>query len=85
VTTRRLADPKQFEQIIVRANADASIVKLADVARVELGSKDYEFMGRINGKPATLVGIFFAGRQRARSRQDRRDRMAAVSQRFPEG
>src|SRR6187431_2611022 len=61
ITTRgRLADPKQFEDIIVRAAPDGSIVRLADVARVELGSKDYEFIGRYNGQPATLVGIFLA-------------------------
>ena len=52
------SDPKEFEQIIVRANPDGSIVRLADVARVELGSKDYEFIGRYNGTPATLIGIF---------------------------
>jgi multidrug efflux pump subunit AcrB len=54
----RLADPAQFSEIIVRANPDGSTVRLADVARVELGSRDYEFNGRYNGRPATLVGIF---------------------------
>ncbi|MEW6414974.1 MAG: multidrug efflux RND transporter permease subunit [Pseudomonadota bacterium] len=54
----RLADPKEFENIVVRANADGSMLKLRDVARVELGSKDYDFNGLYNGKPATLVGIF---------------------------
>jgi hydrophobe/amphiphile efflux-1 (HAE1) family protein len=54
----RLADPKEFEDIVVRANADGSMLKLRDVARVELGSKDYDFNGLYNGKPATLVGIF---------------------------
>ena len=56
----RLADPKEFGTIIVRANPDGSTVRLADVARVELGSKDYEFIGRYNGRAATLVGIFLA-------------------------
>jgi HAE1 family hydrophobic/amphiphilic exporter-1/multidrug efflux pump len=56
----RLNDAKQFEQIIVRANPDGSTVRLSDVARVDLGSRDYEFMGRYNGQPATLVGIFLA-------------------------
>ena len=42
----------------MRANPDGSLLRLKDVARVELGSKDYEFIGRVNGKPATLVGIF---------------------------
>src|SRR5215470_4175597 len=47
ITTRgRLADPKEFQQIIVRANPDGSTVRLQDVARVELGSKDYDFIGR---------------------------------------
>ncbi len=59
VTTRgRLADPKEFEEIIVRSSPGASAVRLKDVARVELGSKDYDFIGRYNGKNATLVGIF---------------------------
>ena len=59
ITTQgRLSDPKQFEEIIVRANPDGSTLRLKDVARIELGSKDYDFIGRINGKSATLVGIF---------------------------
>jgi HAE1 family hydrophobic/amphiphilic exporter-1/multidrug efflux pump len=61
ITTRgRLADPKEFGQIIVRANPDGSTVRLSDVARVELGSKDYDFIGRYNGHEATLVGIFLS-------------------------
>src|SRR6058998_2342700 len=59
ITTQgRLSEPKQFEEIIVRADENGSAVRLKDVARVELGSKDYDFIGRINGKPATLVGVF---------------------------
>ena len=59
ITTKgRLSEPAEFENIIIRANADGSVLKLKDVARVELGSKDYEFMGRVNGKSATLIGIF---------------------------
>jgi hydrophobe/amphiphile efflux-1 (HAE1) family protein len=59
ITTKgRLADAKEFENIIVRANPDGSNLRLKDVARVELASKDYEFIGRINGREATLVGVF---------------------------
>ena len=54
----RLSDPKQFEQIIVRSDSQGSQVQLADVARVELGSRDYDFIGRVNGKEAMLVGVF---------------------------
>ena len=59
ITTKgRLSEPREFEDIILRANPDGSKLRLKDVARVELGSKDYEFVGRINGRQATLVGIF---------------------------
>ena len=59
ITTKgRLADPREFENIIVRANPDGSTLRLRDVARVELGSRDNDFIGRINGKAATLVGVF---------------------------
>src|SRR5258706_10375846 len=59
ITTKgRLSEPREFEDIIVRANPDGSKLRLKDVARVELGSKDYEFIGRMNGKQSTLVGIF---------------------------
>jgi hypothetical protein len=54
----RLNDPRQFEQIIVRSDDKGSQVRLADIARVELGSRDYDFIGRVNGKEATLVGVF---------------------------
>ena len=87
VTTRgRLSDPKEFEQIIVRANPDGSLVRLADVARVELGSKDYEFIGRYNGKPATLVGIFLSPGANALSvAKSVRAEVAQLAKRFPEG
>jgi hydrophobe/amphiphile efflux-1 (HAE1) family protein len=54
----RLATAKEFEDVIVRAKQDGTVVRLKDVARVELGTANYEFFGRLNGKPAALVGIF---------------------------
>ena len=87
ITARgRFSDPKEFEQIIVRANPDGSTVRLADVARVELGSKDYEFMGRVNGKPATLVGIFLSpGANALAVAKTVKSTMQELSTRFPEG
>ncbi len=59
VTTRgRLSEPKEFENIILRSNPDGSRLRLGDVARVELASRDYGFMGRVNNKSATLIGVF---------------------------
>ncbi len=87
VTTRgRLADPKQFEQIIVRANPDGSSVHLSEIARVELGSRDYEFIGQVNGKSATLVGIFLAPGANALEVGKRvRARVDELAKRFPPG
>ena len=87
ITARgRFSDPKEFEQIIVRANPDGSTVRLSDVARVELGSKDYEFMGRVNGKPATLVGIFLSpGANALAVAKTVKSTMQELSTRFPEG
>ncbi len=86
VARGRLSDPREFEQIIVRANPDGSIVRLADVARVELGSKDYEFVGRYNGRESTLIGIFLApGANALAVAETVRKEVAGLKQRFPEG
>ncbi|MBC8023029.1 MAG: efflux RND transporter permease subunit, partial [Burkholderiales bacterium] len=59
VTTKgRLSEPKEFENIILRSNPDGSRLRLGDVARVELASRDYAFMGRVNNRSATLIGVF---------------------------
>src|SRR6185369_11905034 len=87
ITTRgRLADPKEFGQIIVRANPDGSTVRLSDIARVELGAKDYEFLGRYNGQPATLIGIFLApGANALEVGKRARAAVAELATRFPQG
>ena len=54
----RLVNPEEFEQIVVRANSDGSIVRLKDVARIELGSQNYGNKGRLNGKPAAIVAMY---------------------------
>ncbi len=59
ITTQgRLSTVEQFEQVILRTHADGSSLRLKDVARVELGSKDYNFNGKYNGKSSALIGIF---------------------------
>ncbi len=87
ITTQgRFVDTKQFENIIVRAEPDGSIVHLGDVARVELGSKDYDFIGRYNGKQATLVGIFLApGANALAVAKSVQTRVAELAERFPAG
>jgi multidrug efflux pump len=53
----QLTDPKEFANIVLRANADGSTVRLRDVARVDIGSESYNFSSRLNGKPTAAVGI----------------------------
>ncbi|HBG20001.1 MAG TPA: hypothetical protein DDY32_12200, partial [Desulfobulbaceae bacterium] len=53
----RLTEPEEFADIIVRAQADGSFIRIKDVARVELGAKDYNFSCRYNGKPAAAFSI----------------------------
>lgn len=58
VTTQgRFSEPKQFEEIILRANLDGSMVRLKDIGRIELGAANYEVIGRLNGKPTTIIVI----------------------------
>jgi multidrug efflux pump len=87
ITTQgRLADAAEFENIIVRAEPDGTSVRLRDVARVELGGKDYDFVGRIDGKPATLVGIFLQPGANALEVGDKvKATMAELASRFPQG
>ena len=54
----RLAEPEAFANIILRARSDGSIVRLSDVARIELGAQNYGWFGKLNGNPAAILGIY---------------------------
>src|ERR1700689_4092780 len=54
----RLVSEKQFGEIIIRENPDGSVVRLKDVARVELGAQLYNIVGKLNGKPAAVMAIY---------------------------
>ena len=57
-TQGRLSSPQEFENIILKAAPDGRILRLKDVARVELGSAGYSQYVRLNGKPAVAMAIF---------------------------
>ena len=57
VVKGQLTSPTQFGNIVLRANADGSTVRLKDVARVELGAQSYGTQTRLNGKPSTGIGV----------------------------
>jgi len=54
----RLTSPEEFGDIIVRESTDGGIVRVRDVARIELGSQDYSQFGRINGKPGAIITVY---------------------------
>jgi multidrug efflux pump len=53
----RLQTPEEFRNIVVRSNPDGSVLKLGEVARVELGAETYDFLSYYNGKPAAGIAI----------------------------
>src|SRR5688572_14427226 len=87
VTTKgRLSEVSEFENVILRANGDGSLLRLKDVARVELAGKDYSFLGKYNGRPATLMGVFLQpGANQLEVGEAVRTRLGELSQRFPAG
>jgi len=57
VVDGQLADVRQFGNVVLRANADGSAVRLRDIARIELGAQSYATSARLNGKPSTGIGV----------------------------
>src|SRR5205085_6244748 len=57
-TQGRFEEVRQFRNVIVRSTPEGRIVKLEDVARVELGARDYVSNSYLNGKPAVALGVF---------------------------
>ncbi|EKS4711434.1 efflux RND transporter permease subunit [Salmonella enterica] len=60
IAQTRLKDPQEFGKVTLRVNTDGSVVHLKDVARLELGGENYNVVARINGKPASGLGIKLA-------------------------
>jgi HAE1 family hydrophobic/amphiphilic exporter-1 len=84
-TLGRLTTAEQFEGIVLRANPDGSVVRLRDVARVDLGAKSSERFSRYNGSPAAAIGIYQSPGANAVQVADQvRATMQQLSQRFPD-
>lgn len=80
-----LDDPEQFGHIVLRANPDGSTVKLADVARLEVGSESYNFSSRLNGKPAVAGAIQLSpGANAIQTAEAVKARLAELSVNFPD-
>lgn len=59
-TQGRLVTPSQFGDIVIRANPDGSVLRIKDVARVELGAANSDTLSRLNGNPAVSIGIYLS-------------------------
>jgi hydrophobe/amphiphile efflux-1 (HAE1) family protein len=57
-TKGRLSSIDDFEKIIIRTNPDGSVLRLSDIARLELGASNLDRATRLNGAPATLIGVY---------------------------
>lgn len=83
-TQGRLVTAEQFGQIVVRANPDGSVVRLQDVARIELGGLSYNEVSRLNGQPSCIIAVFLTPGANAVAVADGARRvMAQLKQRFP--
>jgi hydrophobic/amphiphilic exporter-1 (mainly G- bacteria), HAE1 family len=82
----RLPSAEEFGQIIVRAQPDGGVLRLKDVARIELGAQTYALQGRLNGKPAALLAIYqLPGGNAVKTADGVRKLMAEAKTRFPQG
>ena len=87
ITTQgRLSSAKQFEDIVVRANANGSIIRLRDVARVSLEASSYSTESGINGENAAVLGIYMLpGANAMEVAKSVKAAMEEISANFPEG
>ena len=82
----RLQTPEQFRDIVLRSGQDGSVLRLGDVARVELGSESYSVISRYNGQPASGVAVSLATNANALSTADgMAELMEQMKPSFPPG
>ena len=82
----RLTTPEDFEQIVVRAAPDGGIVRVKDVARVELGSQDYTVVSHLDGKPSAIVAVYqLPGSNAVQAAEGVKKLLAEERQRLPQG
>jgi len=82
----RRISPEDFGQIVIRETPDGGIVRVKDVARIELGSQDYTLVGRLNGKPSAVIAVYqLPGSNAVQAAEGVNKLMTEAKKRFPEG
>jgi hydrophobic/amphiphilic exporter-1 (mainly G- bacteria), HAE1 family len=85
-TQGRLTTAKQFGDIVLRANPDGSVLRVRDVARVDLGAQNEDVEGRFNGEPAVAIGLYLSpGANAVSTAAQVIATMDRLSKRFPPG
>ncbi|ACB96653.1 efflux RND transporter permease subunit [Beijerinckia indica] len=85
-TLGRLQTPEEFGAIVIRANPDGSVLRVRDVARVEMGAQSEDAEGRYSGKPAVGIGIYLSpGANAVQTAAAVGKVLERVGKRFPEG
>jgi HAE1 family hydrophobic/amphiphilic exporter-1 len=80
----RLQNEEEFGEIVIRANADGSLVRIKDVGRIELGAQTYNMIGRLNGKPAAVIALYqLPGTNAIEAADGAKKVMAQLKERFP--
>jgi HAE1 family hydrophobic/amphiphilic exporter-1 len=82
----RLSDPEEFADIIIRTGDSGQVLRLGDVARVELGAENYKLQAQLNGKPAAAMGVYqVPGANALAVAKGVKARVEQLAQNFPEG
>src|SRR5262249_50059624 len=81
----RLRTPEEFGAIVVASTPDGRLVRLRDVARVELGPKNEDIESRVNGRPCASLAIFQLPDANALETADVRAKLRELESEFPEG
>ncbi|MCK1968668.1 efflux RND transporter permease subunit [Franconibacter sp. IITDAS19] len=86
IAQTRLKDPQQFARVTLKVNQDGSVVRLKDVARIELGGENYNMVTKINGQAATGLGIKLAtGANALDTAEAIKTKLAQMQTFFPQG
>ena len=80
----RLTSPEQFGQVVIRETPDGGVVRVKDVARIELGAQDYSLLSRLNGKPSAIIAVYqLPGSNAVDAASGINKLMGQMKQRFP--
>jgi multidrug efflux pump subunit AcrB len=85
-TKGRLANPEDFADMVLRADADGRIIRMRDVARIEMGAQVYDQVCTLNGKPSVALSVYqLPGSNALNVSRDIKKKMRELEDRFPDG